>query len=64
MAMHRFLMAAGLLASAFAVPGMAVAEEAANGIPGARLEVVKGCGHLVPLEAEEELLEALLKLLQ
>ncbi len=31
MAMHRFLMAAGLLASAFAVPGMAVAEEAANG---------------------------------
>ncbi|GAG08610.1 unnamed protein product, partial [marine sediment metagenome] len=29
--MHRFLMAAGLLASAFAVPGMAVAEEAANG---------------------------------
>ena len=31
MAMHRFLMAAGLLTSAFAVPGMAVAEEAANG---------------------------------
>ncbi len=54
-----------VLVGARDLPGFrAFAEEAANGIPGARLEVVKGCGHLVPLEAEEELLEALLKLLQ
>ena len=31
----------------------AFAEEAAAGIPGAMLEVVPGCGHLLPLEAPE-----------
>lgn len=44
------------------LPGFrAFAKEAASGIPGARLEVVEGCGHLVPLEAEEQVLQTLLR---
>jgi 3-oxoadipate enol-lactonase len=36
------------------MPGFrAYAEEAANGIPGATLEVIPNCGHLLPLEAPE-----------
>lgn len=36
------------------MPGFrAFAEEAADGIPGARLEIVKGCGHLLPFEEPE-----------
>ena len=38
------------------MPGFrAYAEEAASGIPGARLEVFKNCGHLLPLEAPERI---------
>ena len=38
------------------MPGFrAYAEEAATGIPGARFEVFKNCGHLLPLEAPERL---------
>jgi pimeloyl-ACP methyl ester carboxylesterase len=38
------------------MPGFrASAEEAAAGIPGARLEVFENCGHLLPLEAPERL---------
>jgi pimeloyl-ACP methyl ester carboxylesterase len=43
------------------LPGFqAYADEAARGIPGARLEVIDGCGHLLPLEAPERVLELLL----
>jgi pimeloyl-ACP methyl ester carboxylesterase len=38
------------------MPGFrAYAEEAASGIPGARFEVFEDCGHLLPLEAPEQL---------
>ena len=38
------------------MPGFrAYAEEAATGIPGARLDIFEGCGHLLPLEAPERL---------
>lgn len=36
------------------MPGFrAFAEEAADGIPNARLDIVEGCGHLLPLEEPE-----------
>jgi len=36
------------------MPGFkAYAEEAAGGIPGARIEIIQNCGHLLPLEAPE-----------
>ncbi|MEQ8334245.1 alpha/beta fold hydrolase [Nisaea sp.] len=31
------------------------ATELADGIPGARLEIVEGCGHMLPLEAPEQM---------
>jgi len=45
------------------MPGFrAFAEEAAAGIPGARLEVVPGAGHLVPLERPDLVAEHILAL--
>jgi len=45
------------------MPGFkAFAEEAAGGIPGASLEVVPDCGHLLPLEAPEAVVEMILGL--
>jgi len=44
------------------MPGFrAFADEAAAGIPGARLEVLPDCGHLLPLEAPEELARLLVE---
>lgn len=39
----------------------AFAEEAAEGMPGARLEIVPGSGHLLPLEAEDLVATAILE---
>jgi pimeloyl-ACP methyl ester carboxylesterase len=45
------------------MPGFkAFAEEAAEGIPGATLEVVPDCGHLLPLEAPDAVAEMILGL--
>lgn len=42
-------------------PGFrAFAEEAASGIPGARLEILDRCGHLLPLEEPDRLAHAIL----
>jgi 3-oxoadipate enol-lactonase len=38
----------------------AFADEAASGIPGATLDVIEGCGHLLPLEAPEKIAEIIL----
>jgi pimeloyl-ACP methyl ester carboxylesterase len=38
------------------------ADEAANGIPGAELDVVSDCGHLLPLEAPDAVAEMILGL--
>jgi pimeloyl-ACP methyl ester carboxylesterase len=35
------------------------ASELADGIPGARLEIVENCGHMLPLEAPEEMVSLL-----
>jgi len=40
----------------------AFAEEAVNGIPGAKLEVIPGCGHLLPLEAPDAVVKMILGL--
>jgi len=43
-----------VLVGAMEMPGFrAYAEEAADGIPGATLEIVPDCGHLLPLEAPD-----------
>lgn len=45
------------------MPGFrAFADEAASGVPGATLEVVPDCGHLLPLEAPEAVAEMILGL--
>ncbi len=47
------------------MPGFrAFAEEAAAGIPGARLEVVLGAGHLVPLERPDLVAERILTIVE
>ncbi len=44
------------------MPGFrAFAEEAASGIPGARLEILDRCGHLLPLEEPDRLVNAILR---
>jgi 3-oxoadipate enol-lactonase/4-carboxymuconolactone decarboxylase len=43
-------------------PGFrAYAEEAADGIPGARLEIFEGCGHLLPLEEPARVAETIIE---
>jgi len=43
-------------------PGFrAYAEEAAAGIPGARLEVVENCGHLLPLEEPDRVVKSIVE---
>ena len=44
------------------MPGfMAFSQEAAEGIPGAKLEIIPGAGHLLPLEAGEEVARLILE---
>ena len=44
------------------MPGFnAFAQEAAQGIPGARLEIIPGAGHLLPLEADDLVAAAIIK---
>jgi pimeloyl-ACP methyl ester carboxylesterase len=44
-------------------PGFrAWAEEAAAGIPGARLEVFEDCGHLLPLEEPDRVAQAIIEM--
>jgi 3-oxoadipate enol-lactonase len=46
-------------------PGFrAWAEEAAVGIPGARLEVLEGCGHLLPLEEPDRVAQAIIEMVR
>jgi pimeloyl-ACP methyl ester carboxylesterase len=42
----------------------AYAEEAAAGIPGARLEVLADCGHLLPFEAPDRVAAAIIDVVQ
>ncbi|MFV2072834.1 MAG: alpha/beta fold hydrolase [Thermoanaerobaculales bacterium] len=52
-----------VLAGERETPGFrAFAEEAAAGIPGARLEIYENCGHLVPLEEPDRLAAAIIDL--
>jgi pimeloyl-ACP methyl ester carboxylesterase len=47
------------------MPGFrAFADEAASGIPGARLEVVPDCGHLLPLEAPDRVADLIVDLIK
>jgi len=50
-----------VVAGGHEMPGFrAWAEEAAAGIPGARLEIYENCGHLVPLEEPDRLASAII----
>ena len=42
----------------------AYAEEAASGIPGARLEFFENCGHLLPLEEPKRVARTIVTLIQ
>ena len=54
---------ATVVAGAEEMPGfIAFAEEAAAGIPGAALELIDNCGHLVPLEEPERLAQMIVAL--
>jgi pimeloyl-ACP methyl ester carboxylesterase len=51
---------AAVLVGECELPGFrAYAEEAAAGIPGASLQVLEDCGHLLPFEAPEEVATAI-----
>ena len=51
-----------VLVGALEMPGFrAFADEAAAGIPGAVLEMIEGCGHLLPLEAPAEVSQLIKK---
>ncbi len=53
-----------VLAGDSETPGFrAWAEEAAAGIPGARLEVFVGCGHLLPLEEPDRVAKAIIEII-
>jgi pimeloyl-ACP methyl ester carboxylesterase len=46
-------------------PGFrAYAEEAAAGIPGARLEFLEDCGHLLPLEEPDRVADAIVEVVR
>jgi pimeloyl-ACP methyl ester carboxylesterase len=46
-------------------PGFrAYAEEAAEGIPGARIEFFENCGHLLPFEEPERVAQAIIEVVQ
>ena len=54
---------AGMKVYAKQMLGM-VAEEAAAGIPGARLEFFEDCGHLLPLEEPERVVRAIVAVVE
>jgi pimeloyl-ACP methyl ester carboxylesterase len=47
------------------MPGFrAWAEESAAAIPGARLEVFEGCGHLLPLEESDRVARGIMEMVR
>lgn len=58
-------MPTAVIAGDHETPGFrAYAEEAAAGIPGARLEFFEGCGHLLPLEEPDRVAEAIIEVVR
>jgi len=58
-------MPAAVMVGACEMPGFrAYADEAASGIPGADLEVVPDCGHLLPLEAPDAVARMIVELIK
>jgi pimeloyl-ACP methyl ester carboxylesterase len=54
-----------VLAGENETPGFrAYAEEAAEGIPGARIEFFENCGHLLPLEEPERVAETIIEVVR